>query len=113
AIVAAVSHHLGLDQPFWTQYWHFLSGIFVGRNFGPGQNCPAPCLGFSFINGQPVWQEVISDLPVDISLAVGAAIIWLVAGVSIGILSALRPRSIFDRAAMGVALAGVSLPIYF
>lgn len=113
AVVAAVSHHLGLDQPFWTQYWHFLSGIFTGRNFGPGQECSAPCLGFSFINGQPVWQEIISDLPVDISLAIGAAVIWLIWGVSVGIISALRPRSAFDRLAMGVALAGVSLPIYF
>ena len=61
----------------------------------------------------PVWNEITSDLPVTISLAIGAAILWLVTGVAIGILSALRRRSFFDRAAMGVALAGVSLPIYF
>jgi peptide/nickel transport system permease protein len=47
------------------------------------------------------------------SLAFGAAVIWVVVGVSTGVLSALRRGSVFDRAAMGVALAGVSLPIFF
>ena len=51
--------------------------------------------------------------PVTFSLAVGAAVIWLVAGVAIGVLSALRRGTFFDRAAMTVALAGVSLPIFF
>ena len=48
-----------------------------------------------------------------LSLAVGAAVIWLLAGIATGVLSALRRGSVFDRAAMGVALAGVSLPIFF
>jgi peptide/nickel transport system permease protein len=117
ATVAAVSHKLGLDQPFWTQYWEFLKGIFVGRTYGVGTGsinvCHAPCLGYSFINNEPVWGQITSDLPVDISLAIGAAIIWLVSGVAIGVLSALRRGSIFDRGAMTIALAGVSLPIYF
>lgn len=116
ATIAAVSDKLGLDKPFWTQYWLFLKGIFVGRSFGSGvasQQCNAPCLGYSFINNQAVWPEIVSDLPVDISLAIGASIIWVVAGVSTGVLSALRSGSIFDRTAMTVALAGVSLPIYF
>jgi peptide/nickel transport system permease protein len=116
ATIAAVSRKLGLDQPFWTQYWHFLKGIFVGRTYGTGRTadvCHRPCLGFSFINNEPVWSEIISDLPVDISLAIGAAILWVSAGVATGVLSALRKGSIFDRATMSVALAGVSLPIYF
>jgi peptide/nickel transport system permease protein len=117
ATVAAVSHKLGLDQPFWTQYWDFVKGIFLGRTYsaGPGDSnvCHAPCLGYSFITSQPVWSQIISDLPVDISLTIGAAILWLISGVSIGVLSALRRGSIFDRSMMTVALAGVSLPIYF
>lgn len=116
ATIAAVSQKLGLNQPFWTQYWDFLRGIFVGRTYGTGvaaNVCQAPCLGFSFINNEPVWSEIISDLPVDISLAIGASIIWLVTGVATGVLSALRSGTIFDRSAMTVALAGVSLPIYF
>jgi peptide/nickel transport system permease protein len=117
ATVAAVSHKLGLDQPFWSQYWHFLKGIVIGRTYGAGTPspnvCHAPCLGFSFINNEPVWKEIVSDLPVDISLTIGAAILWLISGVATGVLSALRRGSIFDRSAMTVALAGVSLPIYF
>ena len=114
--IAAVRHKLGLDESFWLQYWHFLKGIFVGRTFGTGvaaQQCNAPCLGFSFINNEAVWPEITSDLPVDVSLTIGAAILWLFSGVATGVLSAIRRRSIFDRAAMSVALAGVSLPIYF
>jgi peptide/nickel transport system permease protein len=116
ATVAAVSQKLGLDKPFWDQYWLFLKGIFVGRTYGSGQTadvCHAPCLGFSFINNEPVWSEIISDLPVDISLTIGAAILWLFTGVATGVLSALRRGTIFDRGAMTIALAGVSLPIYF
>jgi len=116
ATIAAVSEKLGLNKPFWTQYWDFMKGIFVGRTYGTGvaaDVCHRPCLGFSFINNEPVWSEITSDLPVDISLAVGASIIWLVTGVATGVVSALRKGSIFDRAAMSVALAGVSLPIYF
>src|SRR5689334_6069576 len=55
----------------------------------------------------------MAALPVTVSLAIGAAGLWLVGGVSIGVLSALRRGTVFDRAAMGVALAGVSLPIFF
>jgi peptide/nickel transport system permease protein len=116
ATIAAVSKKLGLNQPFFTQYWHFLKGIFVGRTYGTGvasQQCNAPCLGYSFINNEPVWPQIISDLPVDISLTVGAAILWLSTGVATGVLSALRRGSIFDRGAMTIALAGVSMPIYF
>jgi peptide/nickel transport system permease protein len=47
------------------------------------------------------------------SLAIGAAILWLVAGIGIGVLSALKRGSIFDRSAMTAALAGVSLPVFF
>ena len=48
-----------------------------------------------------------------LSLVVGAAILWLIAGVSVGVLSALKRGSFFDRFAMTIALAGVSLPIFW
>jgi peptide/nickel transport system permease protein len=60
-----------------------------------------------------VLPDLLDRLPVTISLAAGAAFLWLVGGVSVGVLSALRRGSILDRSAMGVALAGVSLPIFF
>jgi peptide/nickel transport system permease protein len=75
--------------------------------------CPAPCLGYSFITRQPVWPELLDRAPVTISLAVGAAVIWAFFGIAVGVISALRRGSFFDRAAMAVALGGVSLPIFF
>ena len=107
---------LGLLDPVPVQYWHWVKGVFVGAEYDYGQGverCPAPCLGYSFITRQPVWPELLDRAPVTFSLAVGASIIWLLAGVSVGVLSALRRGTVFDRAAMSVALAGVSLPIFF
>jgi len=56
---------------------------------------------------------MVSDIPVTLSLAIGAAILWLIAGIGIGVVSALKRGSIFDRFSMTIALAGVSLPIFF
>jgi peptide/nickel transport system permease protein len=114
--IAAVKRNLGLDQPLYTQYWHFIKQIFVGAhyNYGPDKTfCHAPCFGYSFKNHLPVWPDITSRVPVTLSLAVGAAIIWVITGVLIGVISALRPGSFFDRFAMIIALAGVSLPIFF
>ena len=114
--VRLTAERLGLLDPVPVQYWHWVKGVFVGAEYDYGQgteHCPAPCLGYSFITRQAVWPELLDRAPVTISLVVGASLIWLVAGVSVGVLSALRRGTVFDRAAMGVALAGVSLPIYF
>jgi peptide/nickel transport system permease protein len=114
--IAAVKAKLGLDQPLAVQYGRFVKAIVVGAHYSNGPDvdyCPPPCFGYSFKNSQPVWPLMVDRMQVTASLALGAAVIWLVAGVSIGVLSALRRGTIFDRAAMGVALAGVSLPIFF
>ena len=114
--LAAVQKNLGFDQPLYTQYWQFVHGIFAGRtfHFGPdASHCQVPCFGYSFKSHLPVWPQITQRVPVTLSLAVGAAVIWLVSGVSIGVLSALKRGSIFDRLSMGIALAGVSLPIFF
>jgi peptide/nickel transport system permease protein len=111
-----VKIRLGLDKPIAEQYGLYLKGIVAGRDFNNGPSvthCPAPCLGYSFLNQQPVWQTITTDLPVTASLALGASILWLVVGVGTGVLSALRKRSLLDRISMTTALAGVSLPIYF
>jgi peptide/nickel transport system permease protein len=116
AALKAVEQQLGLDQPLYVQYGRFLKGIVAGANYDSGPSiihCPAPCFGYSFKNQQPVWPQMMSVLPVTISLAIGAAVIWLLAGIGIGVLSALRRGSFFDRSAMTIALAGVSLPVFF
>jgi peptide/nickel transport system permease protein len=114
--VHLTAERLGFFDPVPVQYARWLKGVLVGAEYDYGagvERCPAPCLGYSFITKQPVWPELLDRAPVTVSLTVGAAIIWLVAGVSIGVISALRRGTVFDRGAMGVALAGVSLPIFF
>ncbi|MBD0693312.1 ABC transporter permease [Streptomyces sp. CBMA123] len=114
--IQAVKQNLGFDQPLYTQYWNFLKALVSGAEykFGPEPaTCHVPCFGYSFKNHLEVWPEMTSRIPVTISLAIGAAVLWLVSGVTTGVISALKPRSIFDRLSMGIALAGVSLPVFF
>jgi len=114
--VLQVEAQLGLDKPLYVQFLNFLKGIVFGAHYNSGTTstyCPPPCFGYSFRSQQPVWPQMVSGLPVTLSLAIGAAVIWLIAGVSIGIISALKRGSLFDRFSMAIALAGVSLPIFF
>jgi len=114
--IAAVEKKLGLDQPIYVQYGSYLKGIVAGRQLDNGPDkttCSVPCLGYSFKSDRAVWPLLLDRLPITLSIAVGAAVLWLVSGVLIGVLSALRRGTFFDRAAMTIALAGVSLPVYF
>ena len=98
------------------QYYNWAKGVVLGTEVDLGssvEKCPAPCLGYSFRNKDPVLPEIKQRFPVTLSLAVGAAVIWLIFGVATGVLSALKRGSLFDRAAMLVALAGVSMPIFW
>ncbi|ONI63874.1 ABC transporter permease [Leifsonia sp. ALI-44-B] len=111
-----IRENLGLNQPFWAQYWQFLQGLFVGRTYGEGASaisCAAPCLGYSFQTNESVLNMITSRLPVSATVAIGAAILWLLVGVSGGLLSAVKQGTWWDRGAMMVALAGISLPNYF
>ena len=114
--VQATAERLGFYDPFYVQSLHWAKTVVAGGQFDMGADqvqCPAPCLGYSFITRQPVWPELLDRMPVTFSLAIGAAVIWVISGISIGVLSALRRGSIFDRGAMTMALAGVSMPIFW
>jgi peptide/nickel transport system permease protein len=114
--VHLIAQKLGFYDPIWVQYGRWVKAIFVGANYDIGsgvEHCPAPCFGYSYITDQPVWPDLLDRIPVTLSLAVGAAVLWVFFGVSTGVISALRRGSLLDRAAMGVSLAGVSLPIFF
>ncbi|MEU5533931.1 ABC transporter permease [Streptomyces sp. NPDC020362] len=114
--IAQIRTTLGLNHSVFVQFRDYLVGIVAGRGYGTGTqavHCPAPCLGFSFQTDQPVWRMLTDRLPVSISIAVGAAVLWLIVGVTAGVISALRRGSLWDRAAMTAALGGVSLPVYF
>jgi peptide/nickel transport system permease protein len=105
--VAQVREQFGLDKPLLIQYGSFVANIFGGDEWG------WPGLGFSFTTRSELKPIILDRMWVTAQLAIGAAILWLMIGIPIGILSALKPRSIFDRAAMGFALFGVSAPVFF
>jgi peptide/nickel transport system permease protein len=114
--VTLTAQRLGFYDPVPVQYAQWMKGIVTGADYDYGagvERCPAPCFGYSFITRQAVLPELLDRTTVTFSLAVGAAVIWLLAGISTGVVSALRRGSLFDRLAMGFSLAGVSMPIFF
>jgi peptide/nickel transport system permease protein len=113
--LASVLSFEHLDRPIYVQFGEFLSGIFAGRTFGVGAgqiHCAAPCFGYSFRLGVPVTDLLVQRFPVTASIAVGAAVLWLLVGVFTGVVSALKRGSVLDRVLMVGALAGVSAPTY-
>ncbi len=107
---------LGYDKPLYVQYGQFVKAIFVGREYGSGTakfECPAPCLGYSFNRGENVTTLIVDRFPVTAVESVGAAVLWLIAGVSVGVLAALKRGRWPDRLAMGLALIGYSFPTFF
>ncbi|MGA8116105.1 MAG: ABC transporter permease [Actinocatenispora sp.] len=114
--IAQTNKRLGLDKPKTTQYALFMKGIVTGRTYGTGDlaiRCDAPCLGFSFRTNEPVTDILKRTLPATVSIVVGATIIQLVLGVGLGMLSALRRGTLFDKTSVGVSLVGASMQIYF
>ena len=113
--LALAQQFMGFDVPWYQQFLDFLGGIFGGRTFGAGAtaiHCTAPCFGYDFQNNVDVLNEIGSRIEVSFSVALGAAVIWLFAGVGIGVLSALRRGTALDRITMAVAMTGVSMPAY-
>jgi peptide/nickel transport system permease protein len=98
--VALITHRLGLDKPVLVQY-----GVFLGRLLHGD-------LGYSYYNSEPVTHLIASRLPVSISLALGAAVMWLVIGIGAGVLAATRPRSLADRVVTSFSLFFYSMPVF-
>ncbi len=107
SLVAEVRVSLGLDKPAYVQYGLFVGRLFFGDRYG------WPGFGFSFLTRSPIKPVLLSRALVTFQLAIGAAVLWLVLGISIGIISALNRGKLVDRAAMGFALLGVSAPVFW
>jgi peptide/nickel transport system permease protein len=90
-------HFLGIDRPVIVQYARFLDRLVVHQS-----------LGHSFTNRQDVTKQVLQAAPVTASLVFGGAVLWLLISIPVGILSALRPRSLLDRTTMVAVLVGIS-----
>src|ERR687888_1614379 len=108
ANIRAATHALGLDRPVWVQYWRFAKGLIPWPGFFLNRQ-----VYFSWSNFVPVRQQIFGRLPVTIVLAIGAGIIWLLIGIPIGIVSAIKQRTVADRAGMLFALFGVSAPVFW
>jgi peptide/nickel transport system permease protein len=106
-LVAQVRVSLGLDKPAYMQYGLFVRRLFLGDKYG------WPGFGFSFLSRSPIKPVLFSRALVTFQLAIGAAVLWLVLGISIGIISALNRGKLVDRLAMGFALLGVSAPVFW
>jgi peptide/nickel transport system permease protein len=101
-VIAAIRVDLGLNRSLPEQFWLYMKGIFLHFN-----------LGYSYYSSASVRSLIADRLPATISLTLGAAAIWLAAGLAVGIVSAVRRRSKLDRAAMGTALVLISAPEYW
>jgi peptide/nickel transport system permease protein len=102
ALVEAIRHKLGLDKSLPVQYYRYMKGIVLHFDFG-----------YSYQNNIAVKTQIFDRIGATASLAIGAAVVWLVIGISVGTISAIRRRSMFDRVAMGGALVGISAPVYW
>ncbi|MGH2635328.1 MAG: ABC transporter permease [Actinomycetota bacterium] len=106
--VEAAREAFGLNDPVWVQYGRFAKGLVPWPGLFLNED-----VYYSYSNFVPVKEEIFQRLPVTITLAVGAAVTWLLLGIPIGIISAVRRRSIWDRGAMVFALFGVSAPVFW
>jgi len=98
--VALIQHRLGLDLPVWKQYLNFVTNALQGN------------LGYDYYHQVPVTTIIGQALPVTLSLALGAAVLWLLLGVTNGVISAVHPRSLADRGLTMFALFFYSFPSF-
>ena len=98
--VEHVRHDFGLDAPIYVQYGRYLSRIFRGD------------LGRSFATDEPVRAAIIDRLPDTGLLALSAAIVQIVLGIPLGLLAALKRRTVVDRAILLFSLGGVVTPTF-
>jgi peptide/nickel transport system permease protein len=101
-LVEQIRESLGLDNPWYQQYYDYMKQLVLHFDFG-----------YSYQNNISVKQQIFDRLPATASLAIGAAIVWLISGIAIGIVSAVRRRSALDRLTMGGALVAISAPVYW
>jgi peptide/nickel transport system permease protein len=101
-LVQTIREQLGLDKSKPEQFYLYMKGVFLHFDFGT-----------SYEYNAPVKTLMFDRLPATMQLAAGGVILWLLAGISVGIVSAARRRSFLDRFAMGTSLVLVSAPVYF
>lgn len=102
AQIAYIRKELGLNLPLYTQFFNYMKNIFLHFNFG-----------YSYYSQQSVLSLIKNRLPATLSLTVGAVVLWLLAGIPVGIISAIYRGKFADRFAMTGALVFVSMPVFW
>ena len=106
--IANARRAFGLDKPIWVQYARFAKGLVPWPGLFLSED-----VYYSYGNFIPVKEEIARRLPVSITLGIGAAVLWLLMGIPIGILSAVRRNALSSRTAMLLAIVGVSMPVFW
>jgi peptide/nickel transport system permease protein len=101
-LIAQIRHSLHLDRPIYVQYFEYMKAIVLHFDFG-----------YSYQNSADVREQIVSRLPATISLTAGAVVVWLSIGLPIGMISAIKRRTLLDRMTMGGALLAISAPVYW
>ena len=99
--VEAITRQLGLDAPMHERYYEYMKGVITG---------PLD-LQRSYVNDEPVRELVFDRLGATLFLVAGGVVVWLIVGLTIGTISAVRKGSLLDRLAMGSALVAISAPV--
>ena len=101
-LVEQIRHRLGLDQPWYVQYGRYMKALVLHFD-----------LGRTYHYNSPVRKEIFKAVGPTASLAIGAAVIWLVSGIAVGTISAVRRGRLVDRLSMGAALVAISAPVFW
>jgi len=101
-LIKEIERVLGLDKSLPVQFWDYIKNIFLHFNFG-----------YSYYNQESVVSLVKERLPATASLAIGAGVLWVVGGLTVGIISALKRHTFLDRFSMGGALVLISAPEFW
>jgi peptide/nickel transport system permease protein len=107
-LIAQVRERFGLDESLPEQFWRFAQGLVPVPGLWLNED-----VYFSYGNRVPVKEEIALRWPITFTLTIGAALLWVMMGVPIGIISAIKPGSFFDRLGTLFALLGVSTPVFF
>ena len=107
-LIAQVRERFGLDESLPEQFWRFAQGLVPIPGLWLNED-----VYFSYGNRVPVKEEIALRWPITFTLTIGAALLWVLMGVPIGIISAIKPGSFFDRFGTLFALLGVSTPVFF
>jgi len=107
AMLDEIHHRLHLDKPWYIEFGYFVKTFATGDQYG------WPGLGYSYNSFASVKSQIVYRAPRTLWLIAGAATLWLTFGVAIGVLSAVKRRTLVDRLAMGFALFGISAPVFW